>query len=40
MLYSLLLFTGLMAPVVWFHSRGRKVERMQRSLRTYLGRTA
>jgi hypothetical protein len=39
-LYSALLFVTLICPAVWNYLRNRPMYRMQRGLRSYLGRTA
>ena len=39
-LYSALLFVTLMSPAAWNYRRNRSLYRMQRGLRSYLGRTA
>jgi hypothetical protein len=39
-LYSALLFVSLMSPAAWSYHRNRPMHRMQRGLRSYMGRTA
>ena len=38
--YSALLFVSLMSPVMWNYHRNRPMQRMQRGLRSYIGRAA
>ena len=38
--YSALLFVTLMSPVIWSYRRNRIMYRMQRGLRSYMGRAA
>jgi hypothetical protein len=39
-LYATLVFVTLMPPAVWTYLRNRPAYRIQRGLRSYLGRTA
>ena len=39
-LYAALLFVSLMSTITWSYLRNRPMHRMQRGLRSYIGRTA
>ncbi len=39
-LYSTILFVTLMSPLTWSYRRNRTMYRVQRGLRSYIGRTA
>ena len=39
-LYSTILFVTLLSPLTWSYRRNRTMYRVQRGLRSYIGRTA
>lgn len=38
--YSMILFVSMMSGITWSYRRNRPMHRIQRGLRSYLGRTA